>query len=209
MHVAIALYPRLTALDAIGPYQVFAYQPGWRVSLVAAGPAPVTDDKGTLSIVPTADYHEVDRPDIVLVPGGAGTVQAMGDERLLDWLRRVHRRTSWTGSVCSGAFVLAAAGILAGRRATTHWGWRRLLADLGVDVIDERVVFDGKVVTGAGVSAGIDLALEVLERATDEPAARTVQLALEYDPRPPHPGDPAAAPVELRAPAIALGGVKL
>jgi transcriptional regulator GlxA family with amidase domain len=205
MHVAIPLYPRYTALDAVGPYTVLAFAPGWTVTFVAAEPGPVVDDRGTLSIVATASYAELPRPDVLLVPGGLGTFEAVSDAALLGWIREAHQYTRWTTSVCSGSFLLAAAGLLNGGRATSHWGWLDQLAGLGVEPVSERVVADGKVVTAAGVSAGIDMALTLLAQARDATTAQTVQLAIEYDPQPPFDtGSPKSAPAELLAPALEL-----
>lgn len=187
MNIAILLYPRFTALDAVGPYTVFAFAPGWRVTFVAAEPGPVTDDAGTLTLHATAGYRDVTRPDVLVVPGGPGTADALTDRALLDWIAEAHRHARWTTSVCSGAFLLGAAGLLTGRRATTHWGWLDRLGTVGAVPVSERVVRDGTVVTAAGVSAGIDMALSLLGEATDVPTAQAVQLAIEYDPRPPYP----------------------
>ncbi|GGT02436.1 glutamine amidotransferase [Planobispora rosea] len=205
MHVAVPLYPRFTALDAVGPYTVLAFTPGWSVTFVAAVPGPVVDDNGKLSITATAAFEDVPRPDVILVPGGPGTVAAMGDEGLLSWIRAAHEHTRWTTSVCSGSFVLGAAGVLTGRRATSHWGWVDQLSAVGAQPVKERVVIDGRIVTAAGVSAGIDMALALLAEAADEETARTVQLAIEYDPQPPFGGaDPHTAPGARREAALSL-----
>ncbi|MGA5765279.1 DJ-1/PfpI family protein [Nonomuraea bangladeshensis] len=205
MHVAIPLYPRFTALDAVGPYTVLAFAPGWRVTFVAAEPGPVTDDRGSLSLAATASYDDVPDPDVIVVPGGPGTFDALGDEALLGWIRRAHGRTSWTTSVCSGSLLLGAAGLLDGLRATTHWAALELLREYGAEPASERTVVQGKVVTAAGVSAGIDMALTLLARATDEETAQTVQLAIEYDPRPPFDaGSPRTAPAGLADRALQL-----
>ncbi|MEV4284970.1 DJ-1/PfpI family protein [Nonomuraea bangladeshensis] len=205
MHVAIPLYPRFTALDAVGPYTVLAFAPGWRVTFVAAEPGPVTDDRGSLSLAATASYDDVPDPDVIVVPGGPGTFDALADEALLGWIRRAHGRTSWTTSVCSGSLLLGAAGLLDGLRATTHWAALELLREYGAEPASERTVVQGKVVTAAGVSAGIDMALTLLARATDEETAQTVQLAIEYDPRPPFDaGSPRTAPAGLADRALRL-----
>ncbi len=203
MHVAIPLYPRFTALDAVGPYTVLGFAPGITVTFVAAEPGPVTDDLGSLTLTATAGYAELPHPDVIVVPGGPGTAEAVRDTRLRDWL--VTARPRWTTSVCSGSFVLAAAGLLAGRRATSHWGWRDGLATFGAHPVDERVVTDGPIMTAAGVSAGIDMALTLLARLRDEETAQTVQLAIEYDPDPPFTaGSPRSAPPGLTDRALAL-----
>lgn len=197
MHVAIPLYPRFTALDVVGPYTVLAFAPGWTVTLVAAEPGPVTDDVGSLTMHATAAYGDLARPDVILVPGGPGTAQAMGDRALLDWIAAAHPHARWTTSVCSGSFLLGAAGLLTGRRATTHWGWLDRLAAIGAVPVGERIVRDGDIVTAAGVSAGIDMALVLLGEATDDQTAQAVQLAMEYDPQPPYDiGSPTTALAE-------------
>ncbi|WP_327085745.1 DJ-1/PfpI family protein [Nonomuraea sp. NBC_01738] len=193
MHVAIPLYPRFTALDAVGPYTVLAFAPGWRVTFVAPEAGPVLDDQGTLSITATASYADLPTPDVIIVPGGPGTMEALSDEPLLSWLRTAHEHSRWTTSVCSGSLILGAAGLLEGGRATSHWGIIDALRTYGCEPVRERVVTTGKVITAAGVSAGIDMALAFLAEATDEETAKTVQLAIEYDPQPPFAMDPSLA----------------
>jgi transcriptional regulator GlxA family with amidase domain len=205
MHVAIPLYPRFTALDAVGPYTVMAFTPGWTVTFVGAETGPVLDDKGGLSLTATATYADLPRPDVVVVPGGPGTLHAVFDEPLLNWVREAHEHTRWTASVCSGSFVLGAAGLLNGREATTHWGWLEQLSGVGATPVERRVVTDGKIWTAAGVSAGIDMALALVAEAAGESTAQTVQLAIEYDPHPPFgAGSPRTAPPELAKPALDL-----
>lgn len=205
MHIAIPLYPGFTALDAVGPYTVMALTPGCEVSFVASELGPVTDDQGKPTLVATTTYAALPAPDIVIVPGGPGTTEALGDRALLDWLTAADAHTRWTTSVCSGSFLLAAAGFLTGRKATSHWGWRDQLAVFGAEPVADRVVFDGKYVTAAGVSSGIDMALTLVARETDDRTAQTVQLAIEYDPEPPFDtGSPEKAPADLHAEAIAL-----
>jgi transcriptional regulator GlxA family with amidase domain len=207
MHVAIPLYPRFTALDAVGPYTVLAFAPGCTVTFVAAVPGPVVDDRGSLAITATATYAEVPRPDVIVVPGGPGTAEARSDPDLVGWIASAHEHTLWTTSVCSGSFLLGAAGLLNGRRATSHWGWVERLTHLGAVPVHERVVIDGKIMTAAGVSAGIDMALTLLTQAVDEPTAQTVQLAIEYDPQPPlDAGSPRTAPPGLAERALSLIG---
>ncbi|MEU6430062.1 DJ-1/PfpI family protein [Microbispora sp. NPDC046973] len=205
MNIAIPLYPRFTALDAVGPYTVLAFAPGCTVTFVAAEPGPVLDDRGSLSLAATASYDDVPAPDVIVVPGGPGTIEALADAELLGWIARAHERTRWTTSVCSGSFLLGAAGLLKGRRATTHWGWLDQLAGFGAEPVSERVVADGRIVTAAGVSAGIDMALTLLAEMRDEETAQAVQLAIEYDPRPPFDaGNPKTAPAGLTDRAMAL-----
>jgi transcriptional regulator GlxA family with amidase domain len=186
MQIAILLYEGLTALDAVGPYEVLALLPGARVQFVAKEPGPKRTDSGFLSL--TADYAlgEVPRPDIVLVPGSSNsTGDPMRDRETLDWLRAAHETTRWTTSVCSGALVLAAAGLLRGRRAATHWAAAPHLAQFGAEYAAERFVEEGKIITAAGVSAGIDMALHLAARVAGVEGAQVIQLLTEYDPQPP------------------------
>ncbi|WP_067176823.1 DJ-1/PfpI family protein [Microtetraspora niveoalba] len=207
MHVAIPLYPRFTALDAVGPYTVLAFAPGWRVTFVAAEPGPVVDDRGSLALTATERLADLPRPDVIVVPGGPGTVDALSDQSLVSWIAHAHEHARWTTSVCSGSFLLGAAGVLRGRRATTHWGWLDRLAGFGAEPVSERVVADGTVLTAAGVSAGIDMALTLLAESTDPVTAQAVQLAIEYDPSPPfRAGSPKTAPDGLAERALGLIG---
>jgi putative intracellular protease/amidase len=207
VHVAIPLYPRFTALDAVGPYTVMAFAPGFTVTLVATQAGPVVDDRGSLSLAATASLADVPRPDVIIVPGGPGTAEAMADADLVAWIAEAYEHSLWTTSVCSGSFLLGAAGLLKGRRATTHWGWLEHLAGFGAEPISERVVVDGKIVTAAGVSSGIDMALTLLARLSDVTTAQAVQLAMEYDPEPPFDaGSPATAPEGLADRALRLIG---
>ncbi|GII33276.1 DJ-1/PfpI family protein [Planotetraspora mira] len=207
MHVAIPLYPRFTALDAVGPYTVMAFAPGCTVTFVAAEAGPVVDDRGSLSLTATASLADVPRPEVIIVPGGPGTAEALADADLVAWIAEAHEHTLWTTSVCSGSFLLGAAGLLKGRRATTHWGWLEHLAGFGAEPVSERVVMDGKIVTAAGVSSGIDMALTLLARLSDVTTAQAVQLAMEYDPEPPFDtGSPATAPEGLADRALQLIG---
>ncbi|MFI7453706.1 DJ-1/PfpI family protein [Nonomuraea sp. NPDC049714] len=207
MHAAIPLYKGYTGLDAIGPYTVLAFAPDWEVTFVAAEPGPVTDDQGGLSIEATASYADVPRPDVIVVPGGIGTIEALSDQALVSWIGEVHEHTRWTASVCAGSFLLGAAGLLKGRRATSHWALIDQLPGMGAEPVHERVVVDGKIVTAAGVSAGIDMALALLAQAADQDTAEAVQLVIEYDPEPPFDaGSPRTASADLRARAASLLG---
>jgi putative intracellular protease/amidase len=198
MKIAILLYDRLTALDAIGPYEVLSRLPGASLEFVAAERGPVHTDNGMLTLLAEHTLEEVGDPDIVLVPGGPGEVAARAGGPVLDWLRAVHETTVWTTSVCTGSLVLAAAGLLQGRRATSHWLALEQLRALGADPVEERVVFDGKIVTAAGVSAGIDMALTLAERVAGRAVAQAIQLGIEYDPQPPlDSGSPGKAPPEI------------
>lgn len=198
MQIAVVLYDRLTTLDAIGPYEVLRSLPGAEVTFVAERRGEVRNDAGSLGLVADAAFDEVDAADVLVVPGGPGSRARIKDEPLLAFLRRIDTTTTWTTSVCTGSLLLAAAGLLTGRRATTHWLATDLLAELGATPTPERVVFDGKYVTGAGVSAGIDLALTLAAHLTDDATAQLVQLAIEYDPQPPfNAGSPTKAPAEV------------
>jgi transcriptional regulator GlxA family with amidase domain len=198
MDIAILLYDRLTALDAIGPYEVLSRLPGAQLSFVAANTDNVTTDNGMLTLVPARTLAEAKEPDIVLVPGGPGEVAQRAGTQALEWLRDADRTSTWTTSVCTGSLILAAAGLLDGRRATTHWLAMDELARLGATATSERVVFDGKYATAAGVSAGIDMALALAAEIAGEQVAQAIQLGIEYDPQPPFDaGSPAKAPAEV------------
>jgi len=200
MNIAILLYDRLTALDAIGPYEVLSRLPGAQVTFVAAQPGPVRTDSGALGILADCSIEEIGQPDIVLVPGGPGEVDARAGGPALEWLCSVHERSTWTTSVCTGSLILAAAGLLKGRRATSHWLAMERLRELGAAPVSERVVFDGKLVTAAGVSAGIDMALTLAATVAGEEVAQAIQLGIEYDPQPPFDsGSPAKAPAGIVA----------
>jgi transcriptional regulator GlxA family with amidase domain len=195
VNTAIALFDRFTALDAIGPYEVLSRLPGATVTFVAAERGPVRTDNGFLTLIAERTLDELTDPDIVLVPGGPGEVAARAGGPMLEWLREADRTSRWTTSVCTGSLVLGAAGLLEGRRASTHWLAMDELARLGAVPVAERVVIDGKIVTGAGVSAGIDMALTLAAQIAGEDVAQAIQLGIEYDPEPPFDaGSPAKAP---------------
>ncbi len=197
MQIAILVFDRLTALDAIGPYEVLSRLPGAELHFVAAEPGLKRTDTGALGVQADRALDELPDPDVVLVPGGAGSRPLMEDQAVLAWLRGAHEGSTWTTSVCTGALVLGAAGILNGRRATTHWAFLEQLGQLGAEVVSERVVEDGKVMTAAGVSAGIDMALTLAARIAGDAVAQAIQLGIEYDPLPPFDaGSPAKAPPE-------------
>jgi putative intracellular protease/amidase len=198
MDIAIVLYDRFTALDAIGPYEVLSRLPGARVTFAAEHAGPVRTDNGMLTLVAERSLQEIPRPDILLVPGGPGEVAARAGGAVLDWVRTADEASTWTTSVCTGSLILAAAGLLQGRRATSHWLAMDELAALGATPVSERVVFDGKIVTAAGVSAGIDMALTLDAEIAGESIAQAIQLGIEYDPQPPFgAGSPAHAPAEV------------
>ncbi len=207
MQIAIVLYPGLTALDAVGPYEVLRLLPDADVRFVGARPDPVVSDSGVLVLGITHTYDETPAPDIVLVPGsGPRTATAMADKRLIDWLRAVHETTAWTTSVCTGAMILGAAGLLDGKPATTHWAVQPALGAMGADPRPgERIVRAGKIVTAAGVSAGIDLALWLAAEVAGRQHAEMIQLYIEYDPKPPlDSGHPSKASAAVLASAKAL-----
>jgi putative intracellular protease/amidase len=202
MQIAILLYDRFTALDAIGPYEVLSRLPDTTVVFVAEQAGPVSTDSGMLSLVAEASIAAVPHPDIVLVPGGPGqaTAPQMEPGAVHDWLRAADEHSSWTTSVCTGSLILAAAGLLTGRTATSHWLALDRLAELGAEAVSRRVVIDGKYITGAGVSAGIDMALELAGRIAGRGTAEAIQLMIEYDPHPPYSaGSPETAPPNLVA----------
>jgi transcriptional regulator GlxA family with amidase domain len=200
MQIAVLLYPGFTSLDAVGPYELLARLPGAETVLVARETGPVRNDQGSLALVADRSLAEVPHPDIVLVPGGPEARQAMHDPEIGAWLRSADETSTWTTSVCTGSLLLGAAGLLTGRRATTHWLAYEELRALGAEPTGERVVFDGKYVTAAGVSSGIDMALHLLGRIAGDETAQTIQLLTEYDPRPPYDaGSPEKAPAHLVA----------
>ncbi len=188
MDVVIPIFDRLTVLDAVGPYEVLSRLPGATVHWVAAQKGPVRADAG-LALVADRSLaelsRELPRPEVIVVPGGFGTRALLSDEKLLDWLRQAHETSLWTTSVCTGSLVLGAAGLLRGLRATTHWSQLEQLSAFGAKPVQERVVREGRIVTAAGVSAGIDMALQLAAWIAGEGVARAIQLGIEYDPEPP------------------------
>ncbi|MFB7636789.1 DJ-1/PfpI family protein [Streptomyces sp. NPDC056149] len=200
MQIAILLYDRFTALDAIGPYETLGLIPGAEVVFVAERTGLHRTDKGSLGVTADAALADVTAPDLVVVPGGPGQAALMDDGPVHDWLRAVDAGTTWTTSVCTGSLILAAAGLLKGRRATSHWLALDQLPAYGVEPTGERVVFDGKYVTAAGVSSGIDMGLALAGRIAGDHVAQTIQLGIEYDPQPPYDaGAPDKAPADVVA----------
>jgi putative intracellular protease/amidase len=185
MDIAIPLYDGFTALDAIGPYEVLARLPDARVRFIAHEPGPVKTDNGMLEIVAEARLEDVPNPEIACVPGGWGTRALLEDERMLSWIRGAHETSDWTTSVCTGSLLLGAAGVLDGLEATSHWLELEALEQFGARPTGRRVVEQGKVITAAGVSSGIDMALTLAARIAGDEFAQGVQLLMEYDPQPP------------------------
>lgn len=194
MVIAIALYDGITALDAIGPYEALSRLPGAEIRFVADQAGPKRCDSGALSLVADHALDAVPSPDVVVVPGGEGTRDGSG-RALLDWLRAAHESSRWTTSVCTGSLLLGQAGILDGLKATSHWLFLDRLRQYGAQPCAERVVEQGKVITAAGVSAGIDMALRLIQLQAGDDVAQAIQLAIEYDPQPPfEAGSPTKAP---------------
>jgi transcriptional regulator GlxA family with amidase domain len=197
MQIAILLFNNITVLDAVGPYEVLSRIPGATVTWVASTPG-LKKAKGGLSLM--ADHHLDDaaRPQIILVPGGSGVDEAMKDPSVIQWIRTAHETSLFTTAVCTGTLVLGAAGLLNGLKATTHWNYRERLTEFGAEAVSERVVREGKIVTAAGVSAGIDMAFRIVQWVAGDEAAQAIQLGIEYDPAPPFDsGSPEKAPPEI------------
>ena len=188
MDIAIPIFDQITALDAIGPYEVLSRLPGATVTFVAKQPGPKRTENGMLGLIADRALDELPEPEVIVVPGGYGTRALASDEELLSWLRHAHEHSTWTTSVCTGALLLAAAGILDGLKATTHWLQYDLLRPYGVTPVDERIVREGKIITAAGVSAGIDMALMLAAEIAGPELAQGIQLGIEYDPEPPFKG---------------------
>lgn len=198
MRIAIPIFDQVTALDAIGPYEVLSRLPGAELKFVSFEPGPVRTDNRMLALHADGALDDMPDPDVLVVPGGFGTRPLMKDERMLAWVRRAHETTQWTTSVCTGSLVLGAAGLLDGLEATTHWAAMDILAGLGAKPTGRRVVEQGKIVTAAGVSSGIDMALVLAGRIAGDTVAQAIQLAIEYDPQPPYDaGSPEKAPKEV------------
>lgn len=198
MRIAILIYNQMTALDAIGPYEVLSRLPGVQLCFVSERCGEVRTDTGALGLVADAEISDLDQSDMLLVPGGPGARQMCRNTDVLDWIRRIDASTRLTTSVCTGALILGSAGLLEGRRATTHWASMDELRRFGVKPVEERFVQDGKIWTAAGVSAGIDMALQLAATLAGEDYARALQLGMEYDPAPPFDaGSPRKAPAHV------------
>ena len=205
MEIAIPIYDGFTALDAIGPYSVLHLIPGAEVRWLGEKSGPTKDETATCEIVADAVWEECREPEILVVPGGSGNRHLIGDERLSEWLTGVHETTQYTTSVCTGSLLLAGAGILDGLEATTHWLAMDILEENGAKPTSRRVVEQGKVITSAGVSSGIDMSLRLTELLYGPELAQTLQLAIEYDPEPPFDaGSPDKAPEGI-ADAVRMG----
>ncbi len=199
VEIAILIFEGLTALDAVGPYEVLSRVPGARVRFVATETGAKRTDKGSLGLVADHALADVRRPEIVVVSGGFGVRTALGDGRVVAWVRESHATSRWTTSVCTGSLVLGAAGILRGLRATTHWRSLERLREFGAEPVPDRVVEQGRVITAAGVSSGIDMALRLAELIAGRDVAQAIQLSIEYDPQPPFDaGSPAKASPRVR-----------
>jgi cyclohexyl-isocyanide hydratase len=183
-HIGLLVFPDITQLDMTGPYEVFIKLPDARVHLVWKSTDPVTAGGG-MQLVPTVTFADCPQLDLICVPGGAGVNALLNDAETLDFIRRQATGARYVTSVCTGALVLGAAGLLKGRRAATHWMSREMLAAFGATPATERVVTDGNVITGGGVTAGIDLALAIAAEAFGATVAQAIQLGIEYDPHPP------------------------
>jgi cyclohexyl-isocyanide hydratase len=197
--IGLLLFPATTQLDMTGPYEVFAKFPEARVHLVAKDLQPVTAEGG-MRLLPSTTFADCPALDLICVPGGAGVNALLNDEIVLDFVRRQAKGARYVASVCTGALVLGAAGLLKGKRATTHWMSRDMLASFGATPVRARTVIDGHVITGGGVTAGIDFALALAAEAFGPELAKSIQLAIEYDPQPPFDaGSPERAGPELEA----------
>lgn len=191
--IAYVLYPDFTALDLVGPYEVISRWPGADVHFVARTLDPVRCDAG-LTVIPTDTPETLTDPDLIVVPGSGNPVPVLADDLLIDWLRTAAPGCEWTASVCTGASLYAAAGLLEGKATTTHWAFRDNVRAMGVEVVGDRIVWEGNHISGAGVSAGIDMALALTDRVHGREMAESLQLLIEYDPQPPFAsGSPAKA----------------
>ena len=200
MQIAIPLYDRFTALDAVGPYEVLSRLPGAELTFVGHEVGPVRTDNERLAMHVDALLEDIPEPEVIVVPGGWGTRELLDDERILGWIRHAHEHSQWTTSVCTGSLLLGAAGVLEGLEATSHWLELDALAGFGAAPTERRVVEQGKVMTAAGVSSGIDMGLTLAARIAGEDFAKTIQLLIEYDPQPPFDaGSTAKAPPEMVA----------
>jgi transcriptional regulator GlxA family with amidase domain len=199
LQIAFLLFHDITALDVIGPYEALSRLPGAQVLFVGKEKGEYCDHCG-LKLVADYSIDEITSADVLVIPGGFGIDKIFGDQTLISWIQRIDASTQWTVSVCSGSLLLAAAGLLDGKQCTTNWMRKEQLKQYGVLVVDgfERYVRDGKIITAAGVSAGIDMALYLVSCIANEQTAKIIQLSMEYDPRPPFDcGTPDKASIEI------------
>ena len=185
MNIAIPIFDQVTALDAVGPYEVLSRLPDTKVHFISHETGPKRTENGMLALNADATFDELTDPEVIVVPGGFGTRALMSDDTILSWVRRAHETSDWTTSVCTGSLVLAAAGLLDGLEATTHWLVLDALREHGATPVQRRVVEQGKVITAAGVSSGIDMALGLAAKIAGDDPAQAIQLGIEYDPEPP------------------------
>lgn len=198
-NIVFLLFPGITQLDFTAPAQALSRMPGAALAGAAATIDPIMTDSG-FAIVPTHDFASAPQADILCIPGGHGVADALGDAATIDFVARQAAGAEWVTSVCTGAFLLGRAGLLTGKRATTHWGYTHLLPLVGADPVKARVVEDGQIVTSGGVTSGLDFALTLIARLRGETVAQAIQLAIEYDPAPPFPGGhPDRAPKAVTA----------
>jgi len=198
MKIVVFTYPDMTALDAIGPYEILSRLPGADLKFVGERAGSIKTDTGFLTLMAETGISEVQSADILLVPGGPGDRQVRENANILEWIKKIHETTRWTVSVCTGSLILGAAGLLDGLRATTHWTRLDALREFGAEPVEERVVEQGKIITAAGVSAGIDMALYLTSVIAGKEFAQAIQLGIEYDPQPPFDaGTPAKAPAPI------------
>ncbi len=205
MKIAMFLYDKMTALDFVGPFQVFAVMPGIEVLTVAKKAGPIDEDSGLHLLNAKYGIDDVDEADVLCLPGGVDNTHVQTDKEVIDWIKKIDAKTKWTTSVCTGSLILGAAGLLKGVRATTHWAALPGLEAFGAIPIKERVVSDGKYLSGGGVTAGIDMALTLLAKEFDDKTAQAIQLAIEYNPQPPFDtGSPEKAPQDIQDMVIKL-----
>lgn len=199
MKIAMFLYDKMTALDFVGPFQVFAVMPGVEVLTVAKKSGLVDEDSGLQLLNAKYSIDEIDSADILCIPGGLDNTHVQNDPDVINWVQKIDAGSKWTSSVCTGSLILGAAGLLKGKKATTHWAMLEGLAALGATPVKDRVVHDGKYLTGGGVTAGIDMALTLLAKEFGDETSQAIQLALEYNPQPPFDtGSPEKAPQQVQ-----------
>ena len=185
MQIAALIFNSITPLDIVGPIEVLARMPGAEIVIVGKQRGPARDPRTHWTLTAEAGITEVTKPDLLVIPGGAGVRPLCTDEAILDWVRAVHRSTAWTTSVCTGSLLLGAAGLLKGLAATTHWASKEALEQYGARYVEQRVVRQGRIITSAGVSSGIDMALTLVAMVAGDDTAKGIQLSIEYDPQPP------------------------